>query len=77
MKLNKEKNIGLVGAGFWGKNLVRVFNKLGVLKIICDIDKKVLAERKREYPDIKTTTNFLELLKDKNIKAVVIAAPAA
>lgn len=73
----KSKNIGLIGAGYWGKNLVRVFNQLGVLKTICDLDKKVLEGRKKEYPSLKTTTNFLDILKDRNIKAVVIATPTA
>jgi len=31
-----EKNIALIGAGYWGKNLVRNFHQLGVLKTICD-----------------------------------------
>lgn len=77
MSCEYKKNIGLVGTGYWGKNLIRVFNQLGVLKIICDLDKKVLKERKKEYPELKITTNFSEILKDKNIQAVVIATPAA
>ena len=72
--LNK---LALIGCGYWGKNLVRVFYELGSLEIICDLDKKILAERKREYPGLKTTTNFEEILKNKEIKGVVISAPAA
>lgn len=75
--MKKGKYIGLVGAGYWGKNLVRVFTELKVLKTICDIDENVLKERKKEHPGIKTTKNFDEILKDKEIKGVVIAAPAA
>ena len=33
-----KKNIGIIGAGYWGLNLVRNFNKLGVLKIVADLD---------------------------------------
>lgn len=73
----KKKYIGLIGAGYWGKNLVRVFTELGALKTICDIDRKVLLERQKEFPAIKITTNFEEILKDKEIKGVVISAPAA
>ncbi len=78
MKSNKKKAkiLGLVGAGYWGKNLIRVFDKLGVLKIICDIDKNVLADRKAKYPHLKTSTNFSEILEDKSIKAVVISTPS-
>ena len=69
--------LALIGAGYWGKNLVRVFHQLGVLKIICDLDKKILKEREKEYPDLKTTTNFSEILRDKSIKGVIISTPAA
>lgn len=72
-----KKNIGLIGAGYWGQNLIRVFSELGVLKIICDLNKNVLLERKKEYPYLKTTTNFDDILKDKTIEGVVISAPAA
>lgn len=75
--MEKQKNIGLIGAGYWGKNLVRVFYQLGVLDTICDLDKKVLEERKKEYPDINITDNFEEILKKKTIKGIVIATPAA
>lgn len=80
--LNQHKvltnlKIGLVGVGYWGKNLVRVFNQLGYLKTICDLDKKILEKTKKEYPNLQITTDFSEILKDKDIKAVVIATPAA
>ena len=28
--------LAVIGAGYWGKNLVRNFHQLGVLKTICD-----------------------------------------
>ena len=71
-----SKNVALIGAGYWGKNLVRVFYQLGVLKTICDSDKRILEKRKQEYPNIQITTFFSGILKDKDIKAVVIATPA-
>jgi len=73
---NKTK-IGLIGAGYWGKNLVRVFNQLGVLKTVCDSDKEILKERKEQYPKIKITDDFSAILNDKEIKGVVISTPAA
>ncbi len=69
--------LGLIGAGYWGKNLVRVFYELGVLEIVCDLDEKVLEERKKEYPGLKITNDFEQILSDKNIKGVVISSPAA
>lgn len=68
---------GLIGAGYWGKNLVRVFYGLGVLDVICDLDEKVLEERKKDYPKLKITRDFSDILKDKEIKGVIISSPAA
>lgn len=75
--LHSSKNIALVGVGYWGRNHLRVFNKLGVLKIICDLDKELLEERKKEFPHLEITTDFSEILNNKDIKAVVISSPAA
>jgi len=69
--------IGVVGAGYWGKNLIRVFDKLGVLKTVCDLDKKVLADIKKEYPKIETSTDIRQILTDKEIRGVVISSPAS
>ena len=33
-----RKNIAIIGAGYWGLNLVRNLNKLGVLKVVADTD---------------------------------------
>jgi len=68
--------LGLIGAGYWGKNLVRAFYELGVLNTICDLDKKILRDRKKEYPNLRTTENFEEILNNKEIKGVIIATPA-
>ena len=75
-KSAKSANIAVIGAGYWGKNLVRNFYKLGVLKTVCDIDKKSLLYLKRIYPEINITQNINKVVIDKDIKGVVIAAPA-
>ncbi|MCX6760415.1 MAG: Gfo/Idh/MocA family oxidoreductase [Candidatus Nealsonbacteria bacterium] len=77
MKNQKNKiKVGLIGAGYWGKNYLRVLNKLSVLEIVCDIDSKMLKERKRDFPKIKMTTEPSDVLKDKDTGAVIIATPA-
>ena len=71
-----KKNIGIIGAGYWGLNLVRNFNKLGVLKIVADLDIR----RKKKVSDISIalnfTTDYRNILKDDTIKAVVISTSA-
>jgi len=71
------RNIALIGAGYWGKNLVRNFHQLGVLKTICDQSSAIRQQMAKDYPDTTVTDNFNALLSDPDIQAVVISAPAA
>ena len=34
--MKNERTVAVVGAGYWGKNLVRNFDAIGVLAAICD-----------------------------------------
>lgn len=68
--------IAVIGSGYWGKNLVRNFFELGVLKTICDLDEPTLKELQDKYPKTRVTTSFQEVLDDEEIKGVVIATPA-
>ena len=74
--INSASGIAIVGSGHWGKNLTRNFHKLGVVKVICDRDPAVLAERQSQYPDVETETDFQKVLDRNDINAVVIATPA-
>lgn len=68
--------IGLVGFGYWGKNLARVFMQLNSLHTICDLGEKNLETAKKEYPDIYHTHTFSDILNNDDIKAIVISTPA-
>lgn len=70
------KNIAVIGSGYWGKNLVRNFFELGVLKTICDLDESKLGLFQEMYPKVETTTSLKDVLADDDIKGVVIATPA-
>lgn len=72
-----KKNIGMVGLGYWGKNILRNLNELGVLRVACDLDPNIVEERKKEYGEVKFTTSFKDILADHEITAVVISSPAA
>lgn len=69
--------VGLIGAGYWGQNLLRVLYELGVLQVICDLDTQILERRVQEYPALETATDFTRILNDSAIQGVVIATPAA
>ena len=72
----KKIKIAIVGAGYWGKNLVRVFYSLrGVvdLKYVCDIDEEKLQYIKSWHPSVITTTDVEVIFDDPEINAIVIA----
>ena len=68
-------NVAVVGAGYWGKNLVRNFAtaKRCNLKYVCDLNEKLLAVQKKSFPFIKTSTKLEDVLGDSEVGAVVIA----
>jgi UDP-2-acetamido-3-amino-2,3-dideoxy-glucuronate N-acetyltransferase len=68
--------LGLIGGGYWGKNLIREFNNVGILNVICDINEESLKKYNLEYPNIKTTTQWNDVLTNNEINSVCIALPA-
>jgi predicted dehydrogenase len=70
-------NIGVIGYGYWGPNLVRNFMeaKGSSVTMVSDMNQKQLDRAKSRYPNIATTTDFNELVTNPNVDAVVIATP--
>ena len=68
--------VAVIGNGYWGKNLVRNFNSLGALKLICDKNQDQLDHFESTLPEIKRCIAFNSVLADKEINGVVIATPA-
>jgi len=77
MIAENSRHIGLIGLGYWGRNLLRNLHELGVLGLACDSDAEVVKERKKEFPDVKFTSKFKEMLVDPEIESVAIATPAS
>lgn len=71
------KNLALIGAGYWGKNLARNFHQLGALALVCDASDEILAQQAQACPGIRATKSSDDVLSDASITRVAIAAPAA
>ncbi|HET9029773.1 MAG TPA: Gfo/Idh/MocA family oxidoreductase [Candidatus Aquilonibacter sp.] len=67
--------VGVIGAGYWGVNLIRVCAELGVLESVCDANEAALAKIAEQYPQTGLEFEINSLL-ERDIDAVVIAAPA-
>jgi len=72
-----QKNIAVIGGGYWGKNLIRNFNELNALFTFFDIDKSRLDFLRKEYPDLILYDNLNSLLREPKIEAVAISTPSA
>jgi len=70
------KDLAMVGAGYWGKNLARNFHALGSLHTICDRDPLALRKFSEEYPDVAGSNDLTSVLANDEIRKIVIAAPA-
>lgn len=73
----KEKlpSLAVVGCGYWGKNLVRHFHRLGCLEMVCDADANGRKTAADLAPEARVVTGFEEVLRS-NLSGVVIASPA-
>lgn len=75
-KKEEVRDVALVGAGYWGKNLARNLHELGVLHTICDCDSNALARFQTAYEQVRCGCDLEAVFADPAIKKVVIAAPA-
>ena len=70
------KQVAVVGAGYWGKNLVRNFYELHALHSICDSSSSVLDSLKSQYDGISSFRDYREVLADETVAAIALATPA-
>ena len=68
-------NVGVVGCGYWGPNLIRNFRALPTcrLKVMCDLNEGRLAHLHALYPEIERETDFARLIADPELHAIVIS----
>lgn len=71
-------NIGVIGCGYWGPNLIRNFWALPdtTVKTACDFDADRLNHMKTLY-SVDTCTDYNQLIHDDEIDAVAIATPVS
>ncbi len=68
--------IGCIGAGYWGRNLVRNFDALKALSWVCDADRARRDELAAAYPRARVTDSVDQVLSDPGVTGVAIATPA-
>jgi predicted dehydrogenase len=67
--------IAVTGLGYWGPNLARNFDDLGVLTALCELDPELRDRYASRYPNARMHADFDELLADDGVEAIVVATP--
>ena len=64
-------NVGLIGMGYWGKNVLRILNRYDniCLKYLCDKDEKKINGYNYKYI---CTTNYMDILNDEDVSILFI-----
>ncbi|MCM8738597.1 Gfo/Idh/MocA family oxidoreductase [Azospirillum sp. A1-3] len=72
-------NVGIVGCGYWGPNLIRNFSDVDGARVaaVCDLSQDRLSTISRRMPTVETTTDYWELVRNPKIDAVVVATPVS
>jgi UDP-2-acetamido-3-amino-2,3-dideoxy-glucuronate N-acetyltransferase len=70
------RNLALIGAGYWGKNLARNFQALGALHTLADLSPAILDTYGSDYAAVRKTQVLDKVWTDPTITRVAIAAPA-
>ena len=73
----RPPQIACIGAGYWGKNLVRNFQSLGALGWVCEPDSSRQAELMQVDHTLRITDRLEDVLEDPKVAGVAIATPAA
>jgi len=72
-------NVGVIGVGYWGPNLIRNFikNPHTHVNVICDLRTERLDSLRQIYPSLKAVQDYREVVHSKDIDLVVIATPVS
>lgn len=68
--------VACIGAGYWGRNLVRNFSELGVLTWVCELDPDRRHQLAAAYHLNRCTDKVDQVLSDPEVSGIAIATPA-
>lgn len=74
---NDALRVAVIGAGYWGPNLIRNFNEAPGADVVAvaDLSPERLAPIRKRYPSVRLTRDHREIVADGAIDAVAIATP--
>jgi predicted dehydrogenase len=77
LPVSKSIHVGVVGGGYWGRNVLRNFHSTPgcLLKMISDTSATRLDSLRALYPEVAAETEFGHMLNGIGLHAIVIATP--
>ena len=75
--MNKKRNVGIIGAGRWGPNVIGALKRIEDvnLQIVADINQTALDLVKSRFSNLSATTDPMELITDDSLDALAICTP--
>jgi predicted dehydrogenase len=72
-------NVGIIGYGYWGPNIVRNFSSVDGARVvsICDTNQAALSRAKKAYPHAQVTTDCNDILTSTDIDVAAIITPVS
>ena len=72
-------NVGVIGYGYWGPNIVRNFNSIDGAKVlsISDINQEAIKRATRAYPHTAVTKDWREIISSPEIDIVAVITPVS
>ena len=77
--MHKRINVGVVGCGYWGPNLIRNFQSISevTVKTVCDKSLERLTHMRNLFAGVEITMNFDDMVQDAELDAIVVATPVS
>ncbi len=71
-----QVNVGVIGAGYWGPNLLRNFTELANARVVAlaDLSDERLAHMRSRYPEVEMIKDYRDFF-EMGVEAVVVATP--
>ena len=75
--MTKTIRVGVIGAGYWGPNIVRnLYEAPGAEAVaVADLSQDRLDAISKRFPAVRVTTDYRELIDDPSIDAICVVTP--
>jgi predicted dehydrogenase len=72
-------NIGVIGYGYWGPNIVRNFSSLDETRVlcVCDSNQGAMDRVRKSYPHVAVTCDYNDILTSPKVDAVAVVTPVS